>query len=245
MPHRQYFHRPTVIKDLIIIAVVNFAFLILFMQVDFFEWLYLFVQQNEKYEIDEFIPVTFTLVISWLVFSYRRIKELGIMAHTLEQISLIDPLTGLPNRRSGQLSLISWCELANKHNQAFAVYQIDLDDFKKVNDLYGQIVGDEVLKQVTRKLYTALPQKAVLCRWLDDNFIVIAPLLPETTPYQVAERLQQAIDDKTMTSTVDVTCSIGYAIYEKNHIAEDILHDAEDALLVAKHRGKNAIHGHT
>lgn len=245
MPHRQYIHRPTVIKDLLVIAVVNSIFFIVFMQVDLFEGIYQFVMKHENYELDEFIPLTFTLAFSWLIFSYRRIRELGVMAHTLEQISLIDPLTGLPNRRSGQLSLISWCELANKHEQPFAVFQVDLDDFKKVNDLYGQLVGDEVLKQVTRKLNSTIPKQALLCRWLDDNFIVIAPITSQYTPYQFAEQLQQAIDDPTMASTVDVTCSIGFAIYEKNQIVEDILHDVEDALLVAKHRGKNAIHGHS
>ena len=130
MPHRQYIHKPTVIKDLIIMIVLNLLLWLLFVNVDALELLYEISRNHETLELDELIPLGITIGFSLLVFSYRRIKELGLMAQTLEEMSLIDPLTGLPNRRAGQISLLSWYELAERKGQEFTVFQIDLDDFK-------------------------------------------------------------------------------------------------------------------
>lgn len=244
MPHRQYIHRPTVIKDLTVLAVVNLIFFFAFMNFDALESLYFFSRDYEQFELDELIPLGITVAFSFLVFSYRRIKELGLMAQTLEQMSLLDPLTGLPNRRAGQISLITWCELANEKNEDFAIYQIDLDNFKHINAMYGQMVGDDVLKLVAQKVANNLPEGALFCRWLDDNFIVVTRITPTQTPAEFALALQQLISNKIMTATVDLTCCIGFSLYQKGNIVEDILHDVEDALAVAKHKGKNSIHGH-
>lgn len=244
MPHRQYMHRPTVIKDLTVLVVVNLIFFFAFMNFDVLESLYQFSRDYEHLEVDEIVPLGFTVAISFLIFSYRRIKELGLMAQTLEHMSLLDPLTGLPNRRAGQISLVTWCDLANEKGQDFAIYQIDLDNFKKINDMYGQMVGDDVLKLVAQRVGNNLPEGALLCRWLDDNFIVVANVTTKKTPAEFALELQQLISKQIMTATVDLTCCIGFSLYQKGHIVEDILHDVEDALAVAKHRGENNIHGH-
>jgi len=243
MPHKQYLHRPTVIKDLKVIAAINVAFFMLFTQIDVLEWLYHFSRQYEGYELDELFPLGITIALSMLVFSYRRIVELGLMAKTLEQMSLVDPLTGLPNRRSGQISLISWCDLAEKKRENFAVYQIDLDDFKKVNDLYGQLVGDEVLKLVSTTLNNFLPKKSLLCRWLDDNFLAVVSTNAIDNPHQYAHQLHQLLVSKDSAHAIKLTACIGYKIWQQGHKVEDILHDTEDALMSAKHAGINQIKG--
>lgn len=242
MPHRQYIHKPTVIKDLKVLIVVNIILLLIASQFDILEWIYNFSRQYEGYELDEVFILGFTLGCSFLVFSYRRIKELGLMAQTLEQMSLVDPLSGLPNRRAGQVSLISWCEQAEKTQQPFVVYQIDLDNFKKVNDMYSQMIGDEVLQHVALKLHSAIPNSAKLCRWLDDNFIVIVPLRDVNTPNEFAHDLQNCISGKIMTNTINLTCCIGYCTWSASQTVEGMLHDTEDALMHAKHQGENSIH---
>jgi predicted signal transduction protein with EAL and GGDEF domain len=156
MPHKQYFHKPTVIKDLILITVVNLLMFSFFLNYDVLEVIYHFSRQHEYFELDEIIPLGVTVALSLLVFSYRRISELGRMAQTLEHLSLIDPLTNLPNRRAGQIKLLSWCRNSQKSNKSFTILQIDIDDFKVVNDLYGEAVGDEVLilaAQIISKVY--------------------------------------------------------------------------------------------
>lgn len=244
MPHRQYIHRPTVIKDLIILFIVNLILFALFTQIDVLEWLYQLSREYETYELDELFSVAMTISLSLLIFSYRRIKELGLLAHTLEQMSLIDPLTGLPNRRAGQISLISWCHLAQRKGQTFTVYQLDLDNFKQVNDTYGQIVGDEALKLVAQLINNKIPDSAMLCRWLDDNFLVVVKNEPNINPHEFALQLQETVSGKVMSNTLNVTVSIGYKIWQSGQKVEDILHETEDALMDAKHAGGNKIKAH-
>jgi diguanylate cyclase (GGDEF)-like protein len=241
MPHAQYFHKPTVIKDLIIIAVVNIVMFIIFLKYDFLEILYQFSRQHEGFELDEIIPLGVTVALSLLIFSYRRIKELGRMAQTLEHLSLIDPLTNLPNRRAGQIKVMSWCRSADKANKTFTVFQIDLDNFKEVNNLYGELIGDEVLVLTSQIISASLPEKATLYRWLDDNFIVVWPTSSAVMPFDIAEKIQQSITANIMPSTLLLTCSIGFSIREQGQSSEDLLHDVEDALIQAKSSGKNMI----
>jgi len=241
MPHSQYFHRPTVIKDLIIIAIFNLVMFIVFLSYDFLEIIYKFSRQHEGFELDEIIPLGATVSLSLLIFSYRRIKELGRMAQTLEHLSLVDPLTNLPNRRAGQIKLMSWCQTADKTNKTFTVLQIDLDDFKKINDLYGESIGDEVLVLTSKIIANNLPMTARLYRWLDDNFIVILPTSPTVMPYDIAGKIQQSITGKIMPSTLSLTCSVGFSIRSQEQSPEDLLHVVEDALIQAKSLGKNVI----
>lgn len=241
MPHKQYFHKPTVIKDLILITVVNLLMFGFFLNYDVLEVIYHFSRQHEYFELDEIIPLGVTVALSLLVFSYRRISELGRMAQTLEHLSLIDPLTNLPNRRAGQIKLLSWCRNAQKSNKSFSVLQIDIDDFKVVNDLYGEAVGDEVLILAAQIISGSLPENAYLYRWLDDNFIVVLPITVSSLPFEVANKVQRSINGKIMPSTLSLTCSIGFSIWLDSQQPEDILHEVEDALMQAKQSGKNQI----
>ncbi|MEW6991205.1 GGDEF domain-containing protein [Colwelliaceae bacterium 6441] len=241
MPHKQFVHRPTVIKDLCVLAFVNFLLLILFTQLDILETLYLFSREHEEYELDEVFSLGITISISLLIFSYRRIKELGQMALTLEEMALVDSLSGLPNRRAGQISLISWCELARKNNEAFAVFQIDLDKFKQVNDMYSQIVGDEVLLDVAHRIQKVIPPSGQLFRWLDDNFLVVARLKDIHHPQEFAHQLQNSISGQIFSLTLNLTCSIGYTLWEPSQTVDTLLHNAEDALNMAKSKGQNHI----
>lgn len=241
MPHKSYIHRPTVLKDLSIITAINLFLFFIFAQIDVLEKIYFFSRDYEAYQLDEIIPLGITVAISLLMFSYRRIKELGLMARTLEQMSLVDPLSGLPNRRAGQISLISWCELAKKKNQSFTVYQIDLDKFKKVNDGYGQVVGDAVIQHVAQRLNNVIPYSAQLFRWLDDNFLVVVPTKDIISPNEFALQLQNCINGKIMPSTLALSCSIGYAVWQKSDTVDQLLHNIEDALIHAKHKGDGNI----
>jgi diguanylate cyclase (GGDEF)-like protein len=241
MPHVQYLHKPTVIKDLIIITIINLVMFVIFLNNDFLEIIYQFSRQHESFELDEIIPLGATISLSLLIFSYRRIKELGRMAQTLEHLSLIDPLTNLPNRRAGQIKLTSWCRTADKANKTFSVFQIDLDDFKQVNDLYGESIGDEVLVLTSQIIANNLPIKATLYRWLDDNFIVILPTSPTVMPFDIAGKIQQSITGNIMPSTLSLTCSIGFSIRSQGQSPEDLLINVEDALIEAKRSGKNMI----
>lgn len=241
MAPKRYLHRPTVLKDLSIIAAVNLFLFIIYTQVDLLEKIYFYSREYETYQLDEIIPLGISITLSLLIFSYRRIKELSLLAGTLEKMSLVDPLTGLPNRRAGQISLISWCELAQKKDQFFTVYQVDLDKFKKINDGYGQVVGDAVIQHVAQRLNNVIPYSAQIFRWLDDNFLVVVPAKDIISPNEFALQLQECVNGKIMPATLSLTCSIAYAIWQKTDSVEHLLHNIEDALIQAKHKGAGNI----
>jgi len=241
MPHNQYFHKPTLIKELIIVTVFNLIMLVIFLYFDVLEFIYHLSREHEDFELDELIPLGITVALSLLVFSYRRIKELGLMAQTLERLSLVDPLTDLPNRRAGQIKVMSWCKTADKLKKSFVVFQIDIDNFKVVNDLYGESVGDEVLVLTSKIITKTLPENTFLYRWLDDSFIVIWPTSPTLMPFELAEKIQQSINGNIMPSTLSLTCSIGFSLRSVGQSPEDLLHDVDDALMQAKDSGKSKI----
>ena len=234
-------HQATLFKDLIILIVVNIVFLFIFIQFDILEWAYSFSRLHESLELDELIPLGITIALSLLVFSYRRIKELGHMAETLEKMSLLDFLSGLANRRAGQISLLSWCERAEQSQQVFVVYQININKFSKVNELYGQLIGDEVIKNVSQRLKAQTPTSGQLFRWLDDNFIIILPLNKIDSPNAFAYTIQQNINHKVMESTLSLTCSIAYAVWQSGKTTTDLLYEAEENLMDIKHSNKQII----
>jgi len=241
MPHHQYFHKPTLVKELIIVTIFNLLMLVIFLYFDVLEFIYYLSREHEDFELDELIPLGITIAFSLLIFSYRRIKELGLMAQTLERLSLVDPLTDLPNRRAGQMKVMSWCKTADKLKKSFVVYQIDIDNFKDVNDLYGESVGDEVLVLVSKMLTQALPEKTSLYRWLDDSFIVVWPTSTSVLPFEIAEKIQQSVNGNIMPSTLSLTCSVGFSLRSLGQSPEDLLHNVDDALIQAKNSGKNNI----
>jgi diguanylate cyclase (GGDEF)-like protein len=83
----------------------------------------------------------------------------------------------------------------------------------------------------------------MLCRWLDDNFLVVLPSSVEQLPFDVAKQLQQVINGQVMPSTLALTCSIGFTTWQKEATVEQLFHQAEDALMQAKHEGKSSIKG--
>ncbi len=243
MSHKKYIHRPTVIKDLMIVVIVNVLLMLLFSQFDMLEWIYQLSRRYPAYQLDALVPLAISISLCLLVFSYRRIVELGTLATALEKMALVDSLTGLPNRRSGQIRLFAWCQKAERKGKTFAVYQLNLDGFKQVNTIYGQSIGDEVLKQVALMLTEFLPPSALICRWLDDTYLVAIRLSTIDNPHQYAYQIQAAINHKILTNTMDLTVSIGYKIWQNGQQVEDIYHDVEQALMDAKHSGKSQVKG--
>ncbi len=238
MAHYKYLHRTTFIRDALWLLGINFIFLIFFASYDIFELVMGFVSKHEHLELDELLPLSATLTISLLIFTYRRVKELGKITYAFEQLAKLDPLTKTLNRRSGQAALSSFCHKAQTNKQGFALLQLDLDNFKRINDLYGASVGDEILIKTALCIDESLPKNSALIRWHSDTFLI---LLPDNThgAYPFANKLRQNISDSILALSEPITCSVGIALWKKGLSEADMLHNVEDALLDAKADGKN------
>lgn len=178
-----------------------------------------------------------------LEYAQRRLEERN---HELERLSGTDPLTGLANRR--QFMQRAEAELARIGRQGgcLALVMMDVDHFKKVNDVHGHLVGDEVLMAIGGALDAHLRCYDVAARLGGEEF---ALLLPEARPAgtrAVTERCRRAIADIRL--PVDripdrVTVSAGIAYFPGPGLASlnDLMGAADQALYEAKHRGRDRV----
>ena len=110
-----------------------------------------------------------------------------------ESRALTDPMTGLPNARSLQLQFEAEVARARRNNTEFQVLMLDLDGFKAVNDTFGHKIGDLLLKEVSKVMRSELRDYDFLARYAGDEFVVIAPEMPEKDVSELCERLEKAV----------------------------------------------------
>ncbi|MFK0312418.1 GGDEF domain-containing protein [Pseudomonas sp. NPDC090233] len=173
-------------------------------------------------------------------------EALGYREHLEEQRqkALIDPLTGLPNRAAWteqvDREMLDWQE----HGGHLAMAIIDLDHFKRINDSYGHLAGDKVLKIVADQLRKRLRARDFIARFGGEEFVL---LLPQTSPAaaaQVAEVLRAAIEACPFHfkgERVVITASIGLSTFRSGERGDQVLKRADAALYRAKDQGRNRV----
>jgi diguanylate cyclase (GGDEF)-like protein/PAS domain S-box-containing protein len=161
----------------------------------------------------------------------------------LQYLATRDALTGLPNRLLLQERLAQAIAQAKRNGRHVGVLYIDLDRFKNVNDTLGHRIGDELLKQVTKSLSSALRETDLLARLGGDEFMVIVEDFDDAAVLnRVAQKLQDAIAQPFQIEEHDiyVTSSIGISIYpDDSDDPEGLLKHADVAMYRSKELGRN------
>lgn len=167
------------------------------------------------------------------------------LAHKVSLIANHDGLTGLPNRLLLGELLEKALHRAERNKAALAVFFMDLDDFKPINDRFGHHAGDSALIEVARRLKEALRASDVVARVGGDEFVAFAADLDDRDAARVvAEKLIAAFDRPVTVDGVDcrVGISIGIALYPKDgRRVDDLLRSADDAMYRIKRSGKNGL----
>jgi two-component system cell cycle response regulator len=169
--------------------------------------------------------------------------ELRTRNAELDRVSRIDMLTGLNNRRHLDEHLRRAISAARRHHRTVAVILADVDHFKLVNDDYGHLAGDTVLREVAARLLGSVRTEDVLGRWGGEEFIAVLSDTPAEAVAVIAERMRQVIDATPFEVdggiAIPVTLSIGHTSGCDD--AETLVHRADDALYQAKAAGRNRV----
>jgi diguanylate cyclase (GGDEF)-like protein len=160
----------------------------------------------------------------------------------LEREAQTDSLTGLYNHRYFHERLRRELVRASAEHQSVAVLMVDIDDFKKVNDVYGHAVGDEVLAELADQLRATVRADDVVCRIGGEEFAVIVPGSHEAQTVALATRLADRLEAIELELAGRISVSIGIA-QGPEHAANprELVACAEAAMMTAKARGKNQV----
>ncbi len=162
----------------------------------------------------------------------------------LEQMALTDPLTGLSNRRSIEPQLEGEVSRARRHRVPLSVLLADLDHFKQVNDRHGHSVGDEVLREVARRVETILRREDRAARWGGEEFLILLPETDASRAQIVAEKIRRSIAETPLTVSelsIPLTISLGVAAWHEDSNVDELIRRADQALYRAKACGRNRV----
>ncbi|MGG3448926.1 sensor domain-containing diguanylate cyclase [Domibacillus aminovorans] len=147
-----------------------------------------------------------------------------------------DGLTGLANRRAFDLTIQEWMQ--NRHT--FSLLLIDIDNFKCVNDTYGHVVRDEVLKSLANVMCKMSREQDICFRYGGEEFCLLVDSEKRGVAYAEAEQLRKAVEQMENVTGKPITISLGISAYEKGcQTPGQLIEEADSALYEAKSEGKN------
>jgi diguanylate cyclase (GGDEF)-like protein len=183
--------------------------------------------------------------VSFLYHAAHHLSTLLAALGQMRQLAVHDHLTGLFNRRQLEESLERTWLLSRRYHHSMALMEIDLDQFKPINDTLGHLVGDKVLLEVARVLQTATRSSDILGRFGGDEFLIILQEANQSEAVGLAERINQVIRDHVFLAQehdLRLTASIGVAMsLPDTHTLsyKEIVDEADKALYQAKEQGRD------
>ncbi len=162
-----------------------------------------------------------------------------------QQLAYVDGLTGIYNRRYFEMQIASEIERASRYDGRLAIIMVDIDNFKRLNDEFGHLLGDEVLRQVSNVFVQQLRKVDVVCRYGGEEFAILVPQTSGGNALEVADKLRRMVEAFRFPGVpVKVAISAGVAEFPAHGRTRDELVAAADAALyVSKETGKNRVSG--
>lgn len=173
-----------------------------------------------------------------------KIERERALADELRALATRDALTGLPNRRFLTEFLRQRLKRYVTVNERFAVLCIDLDGFKKINDRYGHLLGDEALRRIAKVLDSSVRSSDCAARYGGEEFVIVVSEADRTAAIELAERLRAAAEAAKLPKPMEkVTISVGVACthVDDEARAAKLLQLADRALYMAKEAGRNCV----
>ena len=172
----------------------------------------------------------------------------GVSHEKLKQDGLTDPLTKIANRRFFERRLTEEVERVKRSRNELACIVVDVDHFKKINDVYGHVTGDAVLQRVAAELGKDLRSSDVLARYGGEEFVLLLPGTGLSEASEIAERLRAALEQLVFIDigydSLKVSATLGLAMVGRNPASEDLttlFERADSALYKGKQSGRNRV----
>jgi diguanylate cyclase len=177
-------------------------------------------------------------------------KQLSAVRDDYDRIhheAQIDALTEIGNRKFFDREIVRTLSEASQQDSALVLLMVDIDHFKKFNDMHGHLVGDQVLRLVARTLVENLKGRDVIARYGGEEFVIILPDTRLNDAERVANHLRNSLATKKVTKRGSnevlgtVTISIGVAEYVKGEDSDTLIARADEAMYEAKQTGRNRV----
>lgn len=155
-----------------------------------------------------------------------------------------DFLTGLYNHRYFRSRLSDRLEEARRYEHPLSLLMVDIDDFKRVNDLHGHPAGDQTLRRIAEEIRSSFRAPDIVCRYGGDEFILVLPQTELGDAQIAAERLRNRIQDQSFGNDLSLTISLGVSAYPSDaNTEEDLIECVDRRLMEAKDAGRNRVIG--
>lgn len=171
--------------------------------------------------------------------AYEEIRRQTTMLMSLTEVRT-DALTGLRNRRALDEALDTMFAMKNRYGQDFAVAMFDIDFFKKINDEYGHVRGDRVLRGVGSLLDNGARATDIVARYGGEEFVIIMPQTDLPGACLLAQRLRLAMQRESI-ADLAITISGGVALAKEGEDAQSLIARVDKALYFAKESGRNQV----
>ncbi|MDR3210841.1 MAG: GGDEF domain-containing protein [Planctomycetota bacterium] len=178
-----------------------------------------------------------------LVVANQGLAEQQRVIDELRQAVRIDSMTQLNNRAAFSERLAEISKHYDRTNESFALLMLDIDYFKRINDAYGHVNGDRILKGVANKIKDSIRGDDFAARYGGEEFVVIFPCCDLTGAHIISERIRKNVANTVFSLdnlNLKITISGGLAQVEKTRV-DRLIEDADNALYVAKNSGRNRV----
>jgi diguanylate cyclase (GGDEF)-like protein len=186
--------------------------------------------------------ITILLLLGLIYFFMSRlIKKLDEARQTIEQIAITDQLTEVFNRRHIMSRFEEEFEKFKRLKKTVSCIMADVDNFKAVNDSYGHLVGDQVLKAISHRIRNTVRAYDILGRYGGEEFLIIMPDTSLEDARELAERIRTRVKEETVNNAT-ITLSLGVVcVEESDRSVDDIIRRADQNLYKAKKGGKDRV----
>mgnify|MGYP005989614143 FL=1 len=190
------------------------------------------------------LPSLIAIILIVLIINHKMRKEISRRKKAekeLQDYANKDSLTQIFNRGKIDLLIQDEIKKSKKHNHTFSIIFLDIDDFKRINDNFGHIKGDEVLIHISNLVSNNIRETDFIGRWGGEEFIILLPKTTSNDAFIIANDLKQLVSKTNFGINNTLTISLGISQYLQKDTKNDLIKRADDAMYFIKGQGKNAV----